>query len=82
MHRRLVAWIGLLTLITAAAAVADLATGGRPDPPALRAASVRLDGPWRFHTGDDPAWSKPDFDDHAWESLVKKPAPGSHEGEL
>lgn len=28
-----------------------------------------LDGLWRFHTGDDPAWAKPDFDDSKWPLL-------------
>lgn len=31
--------------------------------------TVSLDGPWRFHPGDDPAWSSPQFDDSAWEQL-------------
>ena len=25
-----------------------------------------LDGQWRFHPGDDPRWSSPDFDDSKW----------------
>ena len=25
-----------------------------------------LDGLWRFHTGDDPAWASPDFNDSNW----------------
>lgn len=25
-----------------------------------------LDGLWRFHTGDNPAWASPDFDDSNW----------------
>ncbi len=28
-----------------------------------------LDGLWRFHTGDNPAWASPDFDDSQWPSL-------------
>lgn len=28
-----------------------------------------LDGLWRFHTGDDPAWADPMFDDSAWQLL-------------
>ena len=28
-----------------------------------------LDGRWRFHTGDDPAWADPNFDDSAWPLL-------------
>ena len=26
-----------------------------------------LNGPWKFRTGDDPIWAKPDYDDSAWE---------------
>ena len=25
-----------------------------------------LDGLWRFHTGDNPAWASPSFDDSQW----------------
>ena len=28
-----------------------------------------LDGLWRFHTGDNPAWASPDFDDSRWPLL-------------
>ena len=28
-----------------------------------------LDGLWRFHTGDDPRWADPGFDDSAWDLL-------------
>lgn len=28
-----------------------------------------LDGLWRFHTGDNPAWANPDFDDSRWSLL-------------
>lgn len=28
-----------------------------------------LDGLWRFHTGDNPAWSEPNFDDSQWPLL-------------
>ncbi len=28
---------------------------------------VSLDGPWRFHAGDDPTWANPDFDDSKWQ---------------
>jgi hypothetical protein len=30
---------------------------------------VSLDGMWRFHTGDSPAWANPDFDDSQWPLL-------------
>ena len=28
-----------------------------------------LDGLWRFHTGDNPAWANPEFDDSQWPVL-------------
>src|SRR5882724_1024288 len=28
-----------------------------------------LDGLWRFHTGDNPAWADPNFDDSQWPLL-------------
>jgi len=30
---------------------------------------LSLDGQWRFHKGDDPAWAAPDFDDSSWALL-------------
>jgi phosphoserine phosphatase RsbU/P len=31
--------------------------------------AVALDGPWEFHTGDNPAWASPSFDDSAWGAI-------------
>lgn len=31
--------------------------------------SAELGGLWKFHTGDDPAWREPGFDDAAWPTL-------------
>jgi hypothetical protein len=36
----------------------DLSTGRIP--------VASLDGLWRFHTGDDPGWAEPKFDDSQW----------------
>lgn len=36
----------------------DLPSGGN--------SIVSLDGQWRFHTGDNPAWASPAFDDSHW----------------
>jgi hypothetical protein len=30
---------------------------------------LSLDGQWRFHKGDDPAWAAPGFDDSSWALL-------------
>ena len=31
--------------------------------------AVPLDGPWQFHTGDNPEWASPSFDDSTWEPI-------------
>ncbi len=38
-----------------------------------------LSGPWRFHTGDNPAWANPTFDDSHW-SLLTASKPWSEQG--
>jgi sigma-B regulation protein RsbU (phosphoserine phosphatase) len=39
------------------------------DMNANRVPVISLDGLWRFHTGDDPRWADPQFDDSAWPLL-------------
>ena len=80
-RRRIVA-ILVGSLIVFAGVSADLATGGRPDPPALRAAATLLDGDWRFRTGDDPHRADVATDDHDWETIDLTAAPGSHDGDV
>ena len=65
-QRRLIVAIVMATLLALAIVIADLASGGRPDPPTLRAAATLLDGAWRFHTGDDPHWADANIDDGRW----------------
>jgi len=36
----------------------------------LGRATLPLDGPWQFQTGDDPAWASPTFDDSAWQPIL------------
>src|SRR5271163_3122496 len=40
---------------------------------------VSLDGMWRFHPGDDAAWSEPTFDDSNW-PLLRSDEPWSGQG--
>ncbi|MGH7022889.1 MAG: hypothetical protein ACREEB_04760 [Caulobacteraceae bacterium] len=42
---------------------------------------VILNGPWKFSTGDDPAWSDPAFKDAKWESVDLAPPPGAHDAD-
>ncbi len=81
-QRKLIVGIVIATLMALAIVIADLASGGRPDPPALRAAATLLDGAWRFHTGDDLRWADPDTDDSSWETIDLTAAPGSHDGDV
>jgi hypothetical protein len=70
------------TLVVLGGVMADLAIGGRPDPPPLRAAATLLDGTWRFRTGDDPRWADVATDDHDWETIDLTAPPGSHDGDV
>src|SRR6185312_10603107 len=81
-QRKLIAGIVIATLIAWAIVIADLASGGRPDPPALRAAATLLDGSWQFHTGDDPHWADANTDDSRWETIDMTALPGSHDGDV
>jgi Stage II sporulation protein E (SpoIIE) len=37
--------------------------------PGLDSGPAPINGPWQFHTGDNPIWAAPDFDDSAWEPI-------------
>ncbi len=34
---------------------------------------VALNGPWKFHIGDNPQWADPNFDDSAWQNYTVDP---------
>src|SRR5580698_3667988 len=48
----------------------------------LGEAVVALNGPWKFHTGDDARWAKSDFDDSSWESVDLTPPADAHDGDV
>ena len=81
-QRKLILGIALVSLLALAAVIADLATGGRPDPAVLRAQAMLLDGTWQFHVGDDPHWADADVDDSGWETIDMTAPPGSHDGDV
>jgi hypothetical protein len=81
-QRKWIIGIVLASLLIFTGVAADLATGGRPDPPALRAAATLLDGPWRFHVGDDPHWADTTTNDSDWETIDMTSAKGSHDGDV
>ncbi len=67
----------LLTVLTLAfctglpAQTFSLITGREP--------VASLDGLWRFHTGDNPAWASPNFDDSGW-ALIRGNRSWSEQG--
>jgi hypothetical protein len=81
-QRKLMVAVVMATLLALAIVIADLARGGRPDPPTLLAAATLLDGAWRFHTGDDPRWADASIDDSGWETIDLTALPGSHDGDV
>ena len=81
-QRKLIVGIVIAALVILALVVADLARGGRPDPPALRAAATLLDGAWRFRIGDDTRWANAEIDDSGWETIDLTAPPGSHDGDV
>ncbi len=81
-QRKLMVGIVIATLLIFAGVIADLASGGRPDPPTLRAAATLLDGSWRFHIGDDSRWAAANTDDGDWETIDLTALPGSHDGDV
>lgn len=48
----------------------------------LGQAVVALDGPWKFHEGDDPRWAATTFDDSTWETVDLTPPPGARDGDV
>ena len=81
-QRNLILGIVIASLLIFALVTVDLAIGGRPDPPALRAAATLLNGHWKFHTGDDPSWARATSDDHSWDDIDLTAPPGSHDGDV
>lgn len=49
-------------------------------PVQLGESSTQLIGPWKFRTGDDPAWADPSFNDSTWATMNLSPADGSGPG--
>jgi len=44
-------------------------------------AAVALNGPWKFHVGDDLSWANASLDDSTWETIDLTPLPGAHDGD-
>jgi hypothetical protein len=71
-------------LLPAALLLIPMARSAAPTPVlvALGHSLVALNGPWQFHTGDDPRWADPGYDDSAWETVDLTPATGAHDPDV
>ena len=47
----------------------SVVSGDKVEQVRLGDSVTSLVGPWKFHTGDDPAWSQPGFDDSSWADM-------------
>ena len=74
----------LLTLLLGSMVAygAGAAESSFADPIVLGKAVVVLNGPWKFHAGDDIRWREPDFDDSQWESVDLTPEEGAHDSDV
>ncbi len=70
--------LALVVLISAA----PFSARAQSTPVVLDQGSAPLNGPWRFHLGDDPRWKDAAFDDAAWETQDLTPKPGAHDNDV
>jgi hypothetical protein len=62
--------------------LSDTSASAGTVPVTLGKSLVVLDGPWRFHTGDDLSWAEPAFDDSAWETVDLTAPTGAHDADV
>lgn len=48
----------------------------------LGRSAIDLNGPWKFHIGDNPVWSDSQFDDSSWETVDLTAPPGAHDDDV
>jgi hypothetical protein len=77
--RSMLRWFWVFWLVLVLGTVVMLAVGGRPDPAGL---GETLNGAWRFHAGDDPAWASPATDDRGWDRIALVSNPDIRDGDV
>ncbi|HEV2289807.1 MAG TPA: hypothetical protein VGR81_12745 [Candidatus Acidoferrales bacterium] len=75
--------------LAGAAAAAQTNRPANPVPAAaggmsvgLGDAVVPLNGPWKFHVGDDMRWAQAGYDDSSWETVDLTPPTGAHDSDV
>ena len=79
--RRLLLFVSL-TLLCFSAALAQIPAQPTTTPAVnitLGHSAVAINGPWRFHTGDNSEWSSPTFNDSSWETTSLETKQGSYD---
>ena len=74
-----------LFLAAVASATTGAARGARSSQKisaTIGASVVTLNGPWRFHIGDNPRWSGLHIDDSRWKQIDLSAAQGSHDPDV
>jgi hypothetical protein len=64
--------LALLLILPCCLAESSVQTHTTADPARVTTgqAVMIVNGPWRFHMGDDPRWADPGFDDSTWETYT------------
>lgn len=75
-------YLPLLTLPVALPSASAAAAKSIPVGIALGQAVVPLNGPWKFHTGDNSRWADSNFDDSSWETVDLTPPPGARDSDV
>jgi hypothetical protein len=80
---RCAAWAGWMVAMFALLSWQSVAAAAGPPVSITLGHSVAaLNGPWKFHTGDDANWATPDADDASWETVDLTPLPGAHDSDV
>lgn len=77
----LLSYLAVMLCVSLASSSAT-AKASSPVSVTLGTAVVPLNGPWKFHTGDDPLWAQADFDDSSWETVDLTPPPGARDSDV
>ena len=80
--RRICLFVSLLPVLALGSAAQSAAAPAATTNITLGQSIVPLNGPWKFHIGDNPQWADPNFDDSQWETVDLTPQAGSMDPSL
>jgi hypothetical protein len=74
--------LGFMAVLIPCVIGKDCSAAAVPEKIALGQSYVRLNGPWKFHLGDNPSWAASELDDSKWESVDLTAPPGAHDSDV